>query len=266
MNKPLTEKTADSLVERQDKNGVATLTLNRPAQYNCLSESVLDVLETEVMSIAESDTRVVVLAGAGKAFCAGHDLKEMQANPAEDYYRELFERCARLMLSLRALPQPVIARVHGLATAAGCQLVAACDMAVASSEASFAVSGINVGLFCSVPAVPLSRNLAAKKAFEMLVTGEFVDAQEALRIGLVNRVVAPAELDNAVSGMCEAVISKSPLAVATGKRMFYQQLEKPLEEAYLYASGVMARNMMAKDAAEGVAAFFEKRPPRWRGD
>ncbi|MFQ5612227.1 MAG: enoyl-CoA hydratase [Anaerolineae bacterium] len=251
---------------REDRQGVTTLTLNRPRQYNALSQALLSALQTELDSIAADDSvRVVILAANGKAFCAGHDLKEMRATPEEDYYTALFRQCSRMMLAINRLPQPVIARVHGLATAAGCQLVAACDLAVAAEGARFATSGINVGLFCSTPAVAVSRNLSRKQALEMLLTGEFIDAQTALARGLVNRVAPAGELDEAVQALVEAIMSKSPVAVSTGKRMFYKQLEMGLEEAYLYASEVMACNMMAEDAAEGVDAFIEKRQPVWRG-
>lgn len=254
------------LVERSDDAGVTTLTLNRPAQYNALSQALIARLRAEIEAIAgDRSVRVVVLAGAGKAFCAGHDLKEMRATPEQAYYENLFTECSRLMLGLVGMPQPVIARVHGLATAAGCQLVATCDLAVAAATARFAVSGVNVGLFCSTPSVALSRNVSRKQAFEMLMTGEFIDARTALDKGLVNRVVPLVELDKAVGELCRSVCSKSPVAVETGKRMFYRQVEQDLESAYRYAAGVMACNMMADDVAEGIDAFMEKRAPVWRG-
>ncbi len=255
-----------AILLRNDRDGVATLTLNRPNQFNALSEELLDALQTELDAIASSEAhRVVVIAGAGKAFCAGHDLKQMRSRPQQEYYRELFGRCARVMLSLQRIPQPVIARVHGIATAAGCQLVAACDLAVAAEEARFAVSGINVGLFCSTPAVALSRNVARKHAAEMLFTGEFVDARRAAEIGLVNRVVAADELDSEVQQLADAICAKSPLAIRLGKETFYRQVELGLEEAYRVASGAMACNMMTEDAAEGIDAFIERRTPTWRG-
>ncbi|MCP5150082.1 MAG: enoyl-CoA hydratase [Ectothiorhodospiraceae bacterium] len=251
---------------REDADQVCTLTLNRPGQFNALSESLLDALEQALLALAdEPAVRVVVIAGAGRAFCAGHDLKEMRAHPSADYYRALFARCSRTMQAIVALPKPVIARVHGIATAAGCQLVATCDLAVASSEARFAVSGIDVGLFCSTPSVALSRNVSRKRAFEMLMTGGFVDAETAREQGLVNRVVAPEALDAEVASLASAIRAKSPVAVETGKRMFYRQLEQPLAEAYRYAGEVMACNMMAEDAAEGIDAFIAKRRPVWRG-
>jgi enoyl-CoA hydratase/carnithine racemase len=208
---------------------------------------------------------VVVIAANGKAFCAGHDLKEMRANPQQDYYTGLFNLCSQVMLSLTRLPQPVIARVHGLATAAGCQLVAACDLAVAADTARFATSGINVGLFCATPGVALSRNLSRKHAFEMLVTGEFIDAPTAQQRGLVNHVVPLADLDAAVQSLADSVLAKSAAAVSLGKQIFYQQLELGLEAAYQQAGQVMACNMMTEDAAEGLDAFIQKRPPVWKG-
>jgi enoyl-CoA hydratase/carnithine racemase len=251
---------------REDEQGVTTLTLNRPKQYNALSEALLTALQTELSQIAADESvRVVIIAAAGKAFSAGHDLKEMRANRDEAHYNALFNQCSRMMMTINQMPQPVIARVHGIATAAGCQLVAACDLAVAADSARFATSGIRVGLFCSSPAVPLSRNLSRKQAMEMLLTGDFIDAQTALRQGLVNRVVPVEELDAAVKSLVDAIVSKSQVAVSTGKQMFYRQLEMGMAEAYQYASEVMACNMMADDAAEGVDAFIEKRVPVWQG-
>jgi len=256
---------AEPLVHSQLEDGVLTLTLNRPQQYNALSWAMLEALREALRSGEEPDVRVVVLAGAGKAFCAGHDLKEMRANRTLDFQRRLFALCSEVMLSLIRLPVPVIARVHGIATAAGCQLVGMCDLAVASSQARFAVSGINVGLFCSTPSVALSRNMGRKEAFEMLVTGEFIDAEEACRRGLVNRVVDPASLDEEVERLAAAIKAKSPVAVRMGKELFYRQLEMGIEAAYQLAGEVMACNMMTEDAAEGIDAFIEKRPPQWRG-
>lgn len=263
----MTEATTveEPVLLREDHDGVARLTLNRPRQYNVLSEAMLAALQTELDSIAaDSAVRVVVLAAKGKAFCAGHDLKEMRATPDQPYYTTLFKKCSHMMMSLNRLPQPVIARVQGLATAAGCQLVATCDLAVAADTARFATSGIKVGLFCATPAVAVSRNLSRKQAMEMLLTGEFIDADTAWRRGLVNRVVPAAELDAAVQTLVEAILSKSAVAVSLGKQMFYQQLEMGLEAAYQYASEVMACNMMAEDAAEGIDAFIQKRSPVWR--
>ena len=256
---------AEPLVHTKLEDGVLTLTLNRPQQYNALSWAMLEALREALSSAQDPAVRVVVLAGAGKAFCAGHDLKEMRANCTLDFQRRLFALCSEVMLSLIRLPVPVIARVHGIATAAGCQLVGMCDLAVASSQARFAVSGINVGLFCSTPSVALSRNMGRKEAFEMLVTGEFIDAEEAYRRGLVNRVVDPEALDEDVERLAAAIKAKSPVAVRMGKELFYRQLEMGIEAAYQLAGEVMACNMMAEDAAEGIDAFIEKRPPQWRG-
>jgi enoyl-CoA hydratase/carnithine racemase len=256
----------EPILLRQDIDGVTRLTLNRPKQYNALSEAMLAALQSELDNIAQdASVRVVVLAAQGKAFCAGHDLKEMRATPNEDYYKTLFDQCSTMMMTINRLPQPVIARVQGLATAAGCQLVAACDLAVAVDMAQFATSGIRVGLFCSTPAVAVSRNLSRKQAFEMLITGDFIDAHTAWQQGLVNRVVPAEELDAAVQELVEAIISKSSVAVATGKEMFYKQLELGMEEAYRYAGKVMACNMLAEDAGEGIDAFIEKRQPLWKG-
>jgi enoyl-CoA hydratase/carnithine racemase len=244
--------------------GVVELTLNRPDAFNALSEAMLDALEHALQAVAASAARVVVLAGEGRAFCAGHDLKEMRAAPSLDYYRALFARCSRIMLAIQRMPQPVIARVHGIATAAGCQLVAMCDLAVASSDARFAVSGVNLGLFCATPSVPLSRNLSRKAAFEMLVTGEFIDAATARERGLVNRVAPPGELDDAVRTLAATIAAKPREAVAAGKDLFYRQLETGIEGAYTLASETMACNMMQDAALEGTQAFIEKRPPRWK--
>lgn len=250
---------------RHDRDGVATLTLNRPQQYNTLSEAMLVELQNALDEIAaDASVRVVVLAGSGKAFCAGHDLKQMRAHPDKAYQRALFDRCSKLMLSFVRLPQPVIARVHGIATAAGCQLVATCDLAVASSAARFAVSGINVGLFCSTPSVALSRNIQRKQAMEMLMTGEFIDAQTALARGLVNRVAEPDALDAAVKALTDSILAKSAAAIAEGKQLFYRQLEAGLSSAYEQASEVMACNMLTHDALEGIDAFIEKRKPEWQ--
>jgi len=251
---------------RDRREGVVTLTLNRPAQFNALSESLLAELQQALDDVAVDDTaRVVVIAGAGKAFCAGHDLKEMRAHPDRAYQQALFDRCSKMMLSLTELPQPTIARVHGIATAAGCQLVSMCDLAVATDAARFAVSGINVGLFCSTPSVGLARNVSRKQAFEMLVTGDFIDAATARERGLVNRVVPAADLDAEVARLADAIAAKSPVAVRAGKRAFYRQIELGIADAYALASCTMADNMMAEDAAEGIDAFIEKRKPSWRG-
>ena len=256
---------AEAVVLREDADGVATLWLNRPRQYNALSEEVLTALQTELDAIAADETvRVVVIGAKGKAFCAGHDLKEMRAEPSERYYNELFSQCSRMMMSINQLPQPVIARVHGLATAAGCQLVAACDLAVAADTAQFATSGIRFGLFCSTPAVAVSRNVSRKKVLEMLLTGEFIDAATAAAQGLVNYAVPAEALDEAVQQLVGAILAKSDVAVRTGKEMFYKQSEMGLAAAYEYASTVMACNMMAEDALDGVQAFLDKRQPVWK--
>ncbi|MGB0385683.1 MAG: enoyl-CoA hydratase [Ardenticatenaceae bacterium] len=255
----------ETILLREDKNGVTTLTFNRPRQYNALSEEMLSTLQHQLEEIAEDESiRVVIIAANGKAFCAGHDLKQMRANPSQAYYDDLFSKCSRMMMTVNQIPQPVIAKVQGLATAAGCQLVAACDLAVAAENARFATSGIRVGLFCSTPAVAVSRNLSRKKAMELLLTGEFIDARTALEQGLVNRVAPAAELDATVQSLVDAIVSKSAVAVATGKQMFYKQLEMGMQEAYLYASEVMACNMMAQDAGEGIDAFMQKRQPVWQ--
>lgn len=257
----------DSLLLRADRaDGLTTLTLNRPGQFNSLSEALLSALQKELDAIAADDTvRVVVLAGAGKAFCAGHDLKEMRANHSKAYMQGLFKQCAEVMLTLTRMPQPVIARVHGIATAAGCQLVSMCDLAVAADVAKFAVSGINVGLFCSTPAVGLARNLGRKAALEMLLTGEFIDAMEARAKGLVNRVVPADALDAEIEALAGSILAKSAVAIRMGKGMFYQQLEMGLADAYAYAGEVMACNMMSEDAGEGIDAFMQKRKPNYKG-
>jgi enoyl-CoA hydratase/carnithine racemase len=245
---------------------VVTLTLNRPAQFNSLSRALMSELQAELDRIAaDAGARVLVLAGAGKAFCAGHDLKEMRSNPAQEFQRALFRQCSKLMLTLVRMPQPVIARVHGIATAAGCQLVSMCDLAVASDNSRFAVSGVNLGLFCSTPSVGLARNIGRKQALEMLLTGDFIDAQTALARGLVNRVAAPEQLDAEIRKLTDSILAKTPVAIKAGKQMFYRQLEMGLEEAYELASKVMASNMMAEDAQEGIDAFVAKRTPQWKG-
>jgi len=255
----------EPLVKRsRDARGVVTLTLNRPQAYNALSAALLTALQRELDAIASDESvRVVVLAAEGKAFCAGHDLREMRAEPSEEYYQRLFAQCSRVMLSLTRLPVPVIARVQGIATAAGCQLVAQCDLAVAASSARFAVSGVNLGLFCSTPGVPLSRNVSRKRAFEMLVTGDFVDAREAQARGLVNRVAEPAELEAETERLVASIVAKPRIAIAMGKQAFYRQVELGLAGAYEAAGETMACNMMEEAALEGVQAFIEKRPPRW---
>jgi enoyl-CoA hydratase/carnithine racemase len=261
-----THATKQSELLRADHAGVAWLTLNRPAQRNALSMDLMQALLAELEAIAQDEAvRVVVIAGAGPAFCAGHDLREIRADPAQPAYEALFGRCSQLMLAITRLPKPVIARVHGVATAAGCQLVASCDLAVAAEDARFATPGVNIGLFCSTPMVALSRSVGRKAAMEMLLTGEMVDAPRARALGLINRVVPAAELDAAVQALAHSIAAKSPLTLAIGKEAFYRQAEMGLADAYAYASAVMTRNMLAHDAAEGIDAFLEKRAPVWEG-
>ena len=263
---PKTSETEEPLVLRvRDARSVVTLTLNRPQAFNALSQAMLGQLQRELGAIASDESaRVVVISAKGKAFCAGHDLKEMRADPSLEYYERLFTQCSDLMLTIQRLPVPVIARVEGIATAAGCQLVAMCDLAVASSTARFAVSGVNVGLFCSTPGVALSRNILRKPAFEMLVTGEFIGAGEAKARGLVNRVAEPEQLDSELEKLVAAIRSKPRVAVAMGKEFFYRQAELSIAAAYKAASQTMACNMMEEAALEGVQAFIEKRPPHWK--
>ena len=254
------------LLLRRDAAGVAWLTLNRPAARNALSMALMQALDAELAAIAaDRSVHVVVIGGAGPAFCSGHDLREMRAQPQRAAYEALFAQCSKLMLRIVQLPKPVIARVHGIATAAGCQLVASCDLAVAADTARFATPGVNIGLFCSTPMVALSRAVGRKHAMEMLLTGELIDAETAGRFGLVNRAVPEAELDAAVTALAEQIAGKSPLTLAIGKQAFYRQAELGLEQAYAYASEVMVRNMLARDAEEGVDAFLQKRPPVWTG-
>jgi len=264
MNASIDSKDLTAPVLLGRRGSVAFLTLNRPSQYNALSEQMLAALHAALDELG-SDTavRAVVLGGAGKAFCAGHDLKQMKANPSREYYQRLFDDCSRLMMRIQTLPQPVIARVHGIATAAGCQLVAACDLAIAAADARFAVSGVNVGLFCATPSVALSRNIGRKAAFEMLVTGEFIDAPTALERGLINRCVAANALDEAVLALASAITAKPASVIAAGKSLFYAQLELGLAPAYRIAGQAMACNMIDGIAQEGVSAFIEKRAPDW---
>ena len=251
---------------REDDNGVCTLTLNRPRQYNALSTELLTQLQNAIATISEDDKiRVVIIAANGKAFCPGHDLKEMRSSEEKSFHQGLFAQCGKLMLNINQMPQPVIAQVNGIATAAGCQLVANCDLAVASEDARFAVSGINVGLFCSTPAVPLSRNLPRKQAMQMLLSGDFISAETALHYGLLNEVVKADELQQATRVLADKIVAKSPLAIKLGKDMFYKQLPMDLSEAYAYAAEKMACNMDSEDAREGIDAFIEKRQPQWKG-
>ncbi len=248
-----------------DSRGVVRLTLNRPQAFNSLSEAMLEALQASLDRVAADDTaRLVVIAATGRAFCAGHDLHEMRAAPSQAYYERLFAQCGHMMMAIQRLPVPVIARVQGIATAAGCQLVAMCDRAVAARDARFAVSGINLGLFCSTPSVALSRNLGRKAAFEMLVTGGFISADEALVKGLVNRVAEPAEIDAAIEALVAAILAKPRHPLALGKALFYRQLEVGIEAAYADAAHTMACNMMDPSALEGVQAFIDKRAPDWR--
>lgn len=250
---------------RDDTAGVATLTLNRPGQYNALSDEMIGALSAALGEIGgDPSVRVVVLAGAGRAFCAGHDLRQMRARQDRTYYVDLLRRCTAMMRALIEIPQPVIARVHGIATAAGCQLVATCDLAVASTDARFAISGVNLGLFCSTPIVALSRNVPVKRAFEMGVTGDFIDAATAAEWGVINRAVAPAELDDAMSELTAKITAKPQVAVATGKQLFYRQLESTRAEAYEMAAHAMIDNLLHDDAGEGIDAFLEKRQPGWK--
>jgi enoyl-CoA hydratase/carnithine racemase len=252
------------LLQTRDARGLVTLTMNRPASFNALGEEMLAALQSALDALsADASVRVVVLAAAGKAFCPGHNLKEMVARPELAYYQDLFVRCSRMMLAIQKLPVPVIARVQGIATAAGCQLVAQCDLAVASTDARFAVSGVNFGLFCATPSVPLLRNMAPKHAMEMLVTGDFISAEEARARGLVNRVAAPDRLDAEVASLVDSILAKPRQALAMGKELFYRQRELGVEAAYQLASQTMAVNMMDGCAQEGVTAFTEKRKPQW---
>lgn len=260
----MTEPQQPLRVER-DARGVVTLTLNDPARFNALGSEMLTDLQQALDAVARDDTaRVVVLAAEGKAFCAGHNLKDMAAHPDLAWYQQLFAQCSRMMLAIHKLPVPVIARVQGMATAAGCQLVAQCDLAVAADSATFATSGINYGLFCATPSVPLVRNVSSKRAMEMLLTGDFIDASTALEQGLVNRVVPVGELDAEVEKLVQSILQKPRVAVAMGKALVYQQRELGVEAAYQLAGQAMAVNMMDGAAQEGARAFVEKRAPAWK--
>lgn len=259
-----------AILERRDTNAVAYLTLNAPDRLNALSDEMLAAMQSMFDQLArDSSIRAIVLSGTGKAFCAGHDLKQMTAGRANAdggaaYFKDLFDRCAAMMLSIHKLPQPVIAQVHGIATAAGCQLVATCDMAVAAEGTRFGVNGVNIGLFCSTPMVALSRNINRKHAFEMLTTGKFIDAARAAKLGLINHVVPADILESTTSELAETVAAKLGAAVQIGKRAFYDQIHMPVEEAYAYTGDVMVQNMLFPDTEEGIAAFLEKREPDWR--
>lgn len=261
--------TATDILIREDTDAVATLTLNAPEKLNALSDAMLAALADALAGLAQDRAiKAVILRGAGKAFCAGHDLREMQAGrQAPDkgaaYFQDLFTRCATVMQGITRLPQPVIAQVHGIATAAGCQLVASCDMAVAATGTRFGVNGVNIGLFCSTPMVALTRNIPRKAAFEMLTTGQFIPAEQAVMLGLVNRVVPAEALDAETLGLARLVASKLGAAVKVGKQAFYNQMQMPLDQAYAFAGDVMVENMLWRDTDEGINAFLEKRPPDW---
>lgn len=261
------EAFGEVLVLRHDKDGIATVTLNRGKKFNALSMAVLDALFEELTRIGEdSSIHVVILSGDGRAFCAGHDLKEMREDTSRHAMNALFSRCSDVMLKITSIPQPVIARVHGVAAAAGCQLVATCDLAIAVEEARFATSGINVGLFCSTPMVALTRNMTQKKAFEMLVTGDFIDAPTALQFGLVNQVVPADQLDEAVWEMARKIASKPAISIAFGKKLFYKQLEAAKDAAYEMAAETMTCNMLTEDTQAGIDAFLAKKHmPEWKG-
>jgi enoyl-CoA hydratase/carnithine racemase len=256
----------EQVLLRRDADGVAWLTLNRPAARNALSMALMQALVDELAAIEhDASVKVVVIGGAGPAFCAGHDLRELRANPDRGSYQATFAHCSRLMTSIVRLPKPVIARVHGIATAAGCQLVATCDLAVATDTARLATPGVNIGLFCSTPMVALSRAVGRKAAMEMLLTGDLIDAQRAFALGLINRVVPEDRLDAEVAALASQIVGKSPLTLAIGKEAFYRQAEMGLDDAYAFASEVMTRNMLARDATEGIDAFLGKRQPVWSG-
>ena len=261
-----TESVPEPLILRRDEDGISNLTINRPKAYNSLSIECMEMFIGELEDIvSDSTVKVVVVSGAGKGFCAGHDLKDMRANPEKSFYERTFAVCSRLMMTVVNLPKPVIAKVHGVATAAGCQLVASCDLAVADEHARFATPGVNIGLFCSTPMVSLSRNVHRKHAMEMLLTGDFISAERACEIGLINRVVPYEELSSSVNELALKIASKSPLTLKIGKKAFYQQLDKDMAGAYEYCSRVMVENMLARDAEEGIDAFLEKRDPVWQG-
>ncbi len=263
----LADPVTEDIILRSDRDGIADLTINRPKAYNSLSIACMEALISEFDRIAKDNSvRVVILSGAGKGFCAGHDLKEMRSNPDKLFYEQTFSTCSKMMLSIINCPKPVIAKVHGVATAAGCQLVATCDLAVADEGARFATPGVNIGLFCSTPMVAVFRNVAIKHAMEMLLTGDLIPAQRAYEIGLVNRVAKPGELDLVARELAEKIASKSDLTLMIGKKAFYEQVDKDMITAYEYCSRVMVDNMMAKDAEEGIDAFLEKREPVWKGE
>jgi len=252
-------------VLRRDENGICHLTLNRPRAYNALSTACMAALTRALADVAaDPSVKVVILAGSGKGFCAGHDLKEMRSCPDREFYAKIFDTCTEMMLAITRLPIPVIAKVHGIATAAGCQLVATCDLAVAEEKTKFATPGVNIGLFCATPMVALSRSVARKHAMEMLLLGDMISADRAYDMGLVNRVAPQDQLDAVTHELAARIASRSPFALKIGKRAFHDQITKDLQGAYAHCSRVMVENMMAEDAKEGIAAFMEKRPPVWR--
>jgi enoyl-CoA hydratase/carnithine racemase len=261
-----------AILERHDANGVTRLTMNAPERLNALSDEMLAELQATFDDLAtDTKSRAIILAGRGKAFCAGHDLKQMTAGRAAPdsgaaYFKDLFERCAKMMQSIQSLPQPVIAQVHGIATAAGCQLVATCDLAIAAQGTKFGVNGVNIGLFCSTPMVALSRNIPAKQAFEMLTTGAFIEASRAAELGLINHAVPEAELESRTNDLAQTIASKLAAAVKIGKSAYYRQMEMPLKDAYAYTGDVMVQNMLVRDTEEGIAAFLEKRAPNYSQD
>lgn len=262
----MTAATNQPVLLRNDADGIATLTMNRPDARNSLSSEMLDAMQHEFDLIADDDTaRVVIIAAVGPAYCAGHDMKQLRARPDEAYYKLLFGKSTSLMRTIIDSPKPVIACVQAIATAAGCQLVASCDLAVAGQSAAFATPGVNIGLFCSTPLVALTRNVGRKRAMEMLLTGEAIDAQTAVEFGLINRAVADDALAHETRELAAQIAAKSPLTIAIGKRAFYDQLEVGLAEAYNVAGEAMTRNMLAHDAEEGIDAFLEKRAPHWEG-
>jgi len=258
-----------AILERNDKGAVAHLHMNAPDSLNALSEEMLAALQGQLDALSnDTSIRAVILSGAGKAFCAGHHLKQMTAGRQADdggvaYFKSLLERCKTMMLSIQALPQPVIAKVHGIATAAGCQLVATCDLAIAADDTRFGVNGVNIGLFCSTPMVALTRNIARKQAFEMLTTGKFIDATRAETLGLINRSVPGDQLDRETDDLAGILVDKLGYAVKVGKQAFYEQLQMPVEQAYDYTSEVIVENLLNRDTIEGIAAFIDKRPPDW---
>ncbi len=262
----LSEESTEAILIREVDNGIATLTLNRPKQFNALSSDLLSELQAALDDIsADTSIRVVIINANGRGFCAGHDLKEVRSSVDKAFHQALFDRCSKMMLTINSMPQPVIAQIDGIATAAGCQLVANCDLAVATTESRFAVSGIKLGLFCSTPAVPLSRNVPRKQAMQMLLTGDFISAEQAQTYGLINDVVNSNDLKQATMDLAHKIAAKSPLAIKLGKQMFYQQLTLDLTAAYDFAGERMACNMDSEDAREGVDAFVEKRRPEWKG-